>query len=324
MSNKLLIVCGPTATGKTNLAFHLAKLFDGEIISADSRQVYKGLDVGTGKDLPKNAKYIKSDTKAKGYYLINGIKVWGYDLVEPTQKFSVSAYMYIARLIIKDIWERNKLPILEGGTGLYINGVVDGIETSNIPKDEKLRKIYEKKDVNELYEILAHVDPVKAASMNESDKKNPRRLVRSIEIGLTQRKNPKDTKEFNSNSLWVGLKCSKEKLDKKVEARVRKRSAQGQEAEIKDLLDSGVTWKNQSMTSIGYKQWWKYFADLASKREAIDKWIKEEKKYIKRQMNWFQRDKRINWYDAGNVECQKNVEKLVSKWYKESDNAEKN
>ena len=279
MSNKLLVVCGPTGTGKTNLALHLAKLFDGEIISADSRQVYKDLDVGTGKDLPKNAKYIKSDTKAKGYYLINGVKVWGYDLVGPAQKFSVSTYMDIARLIIKDIWKRNKLPILEGGTGLYINGAVDGIETSNIPKDEKLRKIYEKKDANELYEILAHVDPIKAASMNESDKKNPRRLVRSIEIGLTQRKNPKDIKEFDSNSLWVGLKCSKEKLDKKIEARVRKRIAQGQEAEIKDLLDSGVTWKNQSMTSIGYKQWWKYFAKKANKEDVIGEWTRDEKRY---------------------------------------------
>lgn len=322
--NKLLIVCGPTATGKTNLAFHLAKLFKGEVVSADSRQVYKGLDVGTGKDLPKNAKYINSDTKAGGYYLINGIKVWGYDLVGPTRKFSVAQYIDIVRLIIKDIWERNKLPILEGGTGLYINGVVDGIETSNIPRDEKLRKIYGAKDVDELYEILAHVDPVKAASMNESDKKNSRRLVRSIEIGLTQKKDPKDIKEFDSNSLWVGLKYSKEKLDKKIEARVRKRIAQGQEAEIKDLLDSGVTWKKQSMTSIGYKQWWKYFAKKANKEDVIGEWTRDEKRYTKRQMNWFRRNNRINWFDVGGANWQKNVEKLVSKWYKESDNAEKN
>ena len=138
--HQLLLICGPTATGKTHLALDLAKKFNGELISADSRQVYKGLDIGTGKDLPVNSKFQMENDKL-GFYSINGVKVWGYDLVEPKREFSVAQYIKIANDIIKNIWERGKLPILIGGTGFYIQGIVDGIPRAQIPINNKLRNL---------------------------------------------------------------------------------------------------------------------------------------------------------------------------------------
>src|SRR3989344_2658803 len=183
---KLLVICGPTATGKTSLALHLSEVFNGEIISADSRQVYRGMDIGTGKDLPVISNYQFPITNLKkqniGCYKIKGINVWGYDLVKPNEDFSVGQYIAIAENIIENIHDRKKLPIIVGGTGLYIKGIVDGIPTADIPKNMELRKSLENKDTSELYDNLVSLDPAKALSLNKSDSKNPRRLIRAIEV----------------------------------------------------------------------------------------------------------------------------------------------
>src|SRR4030043_1021657 len=188
---KLLVICGPTATGKTSLALSLARKFNGESVSADSRQVYKGMDIGTGKDLPKNSKFQISKSKMGfknlnlGFYTLSGVRLWGYDLVEPTQDFSVAHYIKIAQKIIENIHKRGKLPILVGGAGLYIKGVVDGIDTADIKRNIKVRKDLEGKTNCDLYALLLNVDIERALRMNESDRKNPRRLVRAIEISLS-------------------------------------------------------------------------------------------------------------------------------------------
>src|SRR5258708_17897524 len=161
MSQKLLVICGPTATGKTRLALDLAKKFDGILISADSRQVYKYMDIGTGKDF-KN--------------------ILGYDLVNPNEEFSVSNYSRLEREEIKKMQNKNLLPILVGGTGLYIKAVIDNIATINVAPDKNLRENLHSKTIDELYEILVKINPEKAESMNESDRKNSRRLVRAIVI----------------------------------------------------------------------------------------------------------------------------------------------
>src|SRR3990172_2929291 len=215
---KLLVICGPTATGKTSLALQLANLLAsgpkgsgpvGELVSADSRQVYRGMDIGTGKDLPKKARFKITDLRFKdntiGYYEIEGVRIWGYDLVEPTEEFSVSKYIETAGYVIDDIWRRGKLPILVGGTGLYIKGVVDGISTANIPKSLSLRMQYKEKSVDELGEILGSIDPFKLASMNASDRKNPRRLVRAIEVSSTKVKGKRQAVDgIRADVLFVG------------------------------------------------------------------------------------------------------------------------
>lgn len=190
---KLLVICGPTATGKTSVAIHLAKKFNGELVSADSRQVYRKMDIGTGKDLPQNSSFQFPVSSLKkqdvGFYVIDGIRLWGYDLIDPQNDFNISKYLNIAKDIIEEIWKRDKLPILVGGTGFYIKGIIDGIGTSQIPKDESLRKSLEKKDVEELFEILAQTDSVRSSKLNKSDRNNPRRIIRAIEIALSGKKN---------------------------------------------------------------------------------------------------------------------------------------
>ncbi len=340
--NKLLVICGPTATGKTKLAFHLAKTLTsdkkgsgskGELVSADSRQIYKDLDIGTGKDIPKNAKFKlpvgERGSKLGGYYQIGGTKIWGYDLVGPKQEFSVAQYVKFTDEIIEDIWSRNKLPILVGGTGLYIKAIVDGIPTISIPKNRRLRKSLQRMKRTELFEMLAKIGPMKAASMNYSDKRNPRRLVRAIEVAQWKLKNKleKDDSRKKFSTLIIGLKAKKRTLSERINRRVEARVKMGLEKEIEELFKKGVTWEHQSMDSLGYKQWKSYFEKHSAREapalkrkkdrgEVMKKWEKEEKKYSKKQMTWLRRDKRIKWFDIASSEWQKSVVKLAKEWYK--------
>jgi tRNA dimethylallyltransferase len=320
---KILIICGPTASGKTTLGLSLAKKFNGEIISADSRQVYRALDIGTGKDLPQNSKCQMPNSNLGEnvcFYEIGGVRVWGYDLVEPHKDFSVSAYVKFVKRIIGQIWQERKLPILIGGTGLYIKGVIDGIATSFVPPNKSLRMNLEGKRVEELFETLAQLDSIKAGSMNISDKKNPRRLIRAIEIAQYKLEG-KDVFEKHSagigeSVLFIGLTDEKRALQARIEKRVDERIKNGIEAEVKKLLDEGVGWDSQAMKSLGYRQWQDYFESKKSQKEVIRLWKQEEKQYAKRQMTWFKKDKRISWFNSSDSKLSKKVEKLVQKWYK--------
>lgn len=334
MQKKLLVICGPTATGKTSLALSLAKKFNGEIVSSDSRQVYKEMDIGTGKDIPVGFEFRSSNLEIKdfniGYFADGLIRLWGYDLVEPNEEFSVNHYVKIAEKAIEDIWRRNKLPILVGGTGLYIRGVVDGIPSISVPKDEKLRIFLKRKGRHELLDILMKLDPVKVALMNNSDLNNPRRLIRAIEVAQSNDKNATMIRTIVAKSaiLFIGLNTSKAILFRRIEKRVQRRIKKGIENEIGKLLQKGISWENQSMQSIGYRQWENYFKSLkgfdqdvcvAEKQEAINKWIQEEKKYTKRQFTWFRKQKGIVWFNISNPEYKQRVEKLVNKWHNKPD-----
>ncbi len=316
---KLLVICGPTATGKTFLAVRLAKRFKGEIISADSRQVYKGMDIGTGKDLTEGAELKVQNEKSPGYYAVNGTKIWGYDITDPKKGFSVGQYIKIARVVIDNIWAWRKLPILVGGTGLYIKGAVDGIPTAGVKPNLNLRKSLEGKTTEELFEILATSDAVKAASLNSSDRKNPRRLIRAIEVALQNSKT--GSSKLDADVLFIGLSVPRKILNERIDQRVEQRIKSGMEKEIKALLAGGVKWGSQAMDALGYKQWEEYFKkpgkDLI--KEIVETWKKEEHKYAKRQMTWFKKEKRINWFDITDLNFEKSVESLVNKWYSNGD-----
>ena len=303
MNNRLLVICGQTGTGKTSLAIYLAKKFNGELISADSRQVYKGLNIGTGKD-------INEIKKSK-------VNIWGYDLIDPKKNFSVGNYIRFAQKTINDIQKREKLPIIVGGTGLFIKGVTDGIPTAFVPRNLKLRKNMEEKDADELFEILAQMDPIKAGSLNRSDKLNPRRLIRGIEVASWKLEGrvPRLFQKPKFELLEIGLQASLDNLSKKIEKRVDKRIKDGVEEEIKKLISSGLSWDSQSMTSLGYRQWRSYFEKKVTKKEVIDSWKKEELRYAKRQLTWFKKDIRINWFDSSKKNLIEGVEELVRKWY---------
>jgi tRNA dimethylallyltransferase len=318
MKNKLLVICGPTATGKTSLALRLAKKFNAEVISADSRQVYKQMDIGTGKDLPPDSKFVIVGN-GLGYHEVNGVRIWGYDLVSPKKEFSVSSYLKFAVRVLSDIKKRNKLPIIVGGTGFYIKAIVDDIPTINVPKNPKLREKLAEKSVEFLYESLSQVDPLRAASLNFSDKNNPRRLTRAIEISQYSIDHHSPINrligETDFDTLFVGLTAPKNILDLAISKRVDLRIKNGFEGEVKNLLKSGVTWSDQSMMSLGYRQWREYMEGTVKKEVALSEWKKEERKYAKRQIVWFKKDKRINWFNFSETDYQKKVEKMIKRWY---------
>ncbi len=319
LRHKLLVICGPTSTGKTSLAIKLAKKFNGEIVSADSRQVYKKMDIGTGKDIPVGSKIRYPLFSKYGYYLIDGIKVWGYDLATPKEEFNISWYLKFANKIISEIQKRGKTPILTGGTGLYIRGIIQGIPTVDVPKNEELRIELAKRTAEDLYENLSQMDSVKSASLNSSDKKNPRRLIRAIEIAqwnLSHGKTGVVERQINSDSvLKIGLTAPTEFISKRISKRVADRIENGIKEEIKNIIKSGVNWESQSMASIGYRQWRDYFEGGVEEEQIFQEWEKEERKYVKRQMTWFKKDIDINWFNITDKNFPKNVENLVEKWY---------
>lgn len=316
--NKLLVICGPTSAGKTSLALKLAKKFDGEIVSADSRQVYRGMDIGTGKNLPIGAKIRYPWFYKWGYYEVDGVKIWGYDLADPKGDFSVAQYIKFADGIIADIEKRNKLPILTGGTGLYIKGVVDRIPTVAIPRNESLREKLAGKSAAELYEMLSQIDSLKAGSLNFSDKRNPRRLIRAIEVATWMIDNrhrvPKSEKKASLDILFIGLTGPREVIEKTIDESVNLRNDSGIKDEIRKLLKGGVRWDSQAMMSMGYRQYRDFFEGGVGEEAVIDEWKREEKKYVKRQMTWFRKDKRINWFDISDRKCLEKVENLVKRW----------
>lgn len=296
--DKLLIICGPTATGKTSLAVKLAKKFNGGLISADSRQVYQGMDIGTGKDHPKEMRL----------HLI--------DVVKPDEEFSVSQYYHLAWQAIRKIWREGKLPILVGGTGFYIKAVVDGIATKDIPPNPKIRQGMKEWAAKQLYQYLENLDPIKAASLNQSDRNNPRRLIRAIEIAAFRKESPgwKPEKHKKPSVLFIGLKAEYKQLYQRIDKRVIQRIKMGAEKEARDLLKKGYSWDLPAMNSMGYIQWKPFFEGKINKEEVIKCWKFAEHAYARRQMVWFKKDKRIYWFDITRKKWQDKVVKLVGDW----------
>ena len=312
---KFLVICGPTATGKTILGVRLAKQFDGELVSVDSRQVYRGMDIGTGKDLPKNSKYQKLKNSKLGYYLFDGVPVWRLDVVEPTHSFSVAEYHGFAHKVIEDIWKREKLPILVGGTGLYIKAMIDGIDTLGVPPNPQLRAAYEKKSTEELFNILFHLSPDTVNTLNVSERKNKQRLIRKIEIAQMGVKKVTGKKWKNLKVVMIGLVCSYNILRQRIERRIEKWVMKGAEDEVRKLLGRGIDWNFQAMNALGYRQWKEYFEGVAKKEEVVKRWKIDEWHYARRQLTWFKRDPRIQWFDVTKKRWEEDVEKKVQAWY---------
>ncbi|MDD5552179.1 MAG: tRNA (adenosine(37)-N6)-dimethylallyltransferase MiaA [Candidatus Pacebacteria bacterium] len=275
---KLIVVVGPTATGKSELAVKIARNFNGEIISADSRQVYKGIDIGTGK-------ITKKEMQGIPHYLL--------DVASPKRTFTVVQYKKLAEKAIKKIKKRNKIPILCGGTGFYIQAIVDGITIPEVKPDWKLRKNLEKKSNKELFEMLKKLDATRAKKI---DAKNPRRLVRAIEVFLKTKKPIRKIKKSQDyDVLMIGIKKEKDELKKLTDIRLKKWLKQGLITEIKKLKKSGLSWKK--IENFGLEYFWiaKYLQNKIILKEAVEKSKKDIEKYAKRQMTWFKKDKRIKW-----------------------------
>jgi len=279
---KVLVIVGPTASGKSDLAVKLAKKFKGEVISADSRQVYKGLDIGTGKITKKE---------------MSGIPHHLLDVANPKRKFSAAQYQKLAEKALKEIVQKNKLPIIAGGTGFYIQALVDDVIYPEVKPNLNLRKKLESKDADELFALLKKLDPKRAKNI---DAKNPRRLVRAIEIAQALGKVPslklKPRKDYEF--LILGVQIEMEKLQEKIQKRLEKRLKQGMIAEARRLHSQGLSFKRMEELGLEYRYLAQYLQNKITKKELGEKIYQGNLDYAKRQMTWFKKDKRINWLNS--------------------------
>ena len=275
---KIIVILGPTASGKSALAVKMAKKINGEIISADSRQVYKGLDIGAGKIAKKE---------------MGGIPHYCLDIFSPKKIFTVVDFKKCADKAIEEIFAKNKTPIIVGGTGLYIQAIVDNIVLPEVKPNWKLRKELEKKTTEEMFKMLKKLDPERAKNI---DAKNPRRLIRAIEIAKALGKIPNlAVKPPSWEFLQIGLKLPDEILKKNIEKRIKKMLKGGLVAEMKKLRKSGLSWKRIYELGFEYKYPALFLRREISKDEMLSKMLIENRQYAKRQMTWFKRDKRIKW-----------------------------
>ena len=281
---KILIILGPTATGKSQLAVRLAKKYRGEIISADSRQVYKGLDVGTGK-------ITKKEKRGVSHHML--------DVVSSKKVFSVFGWQKQTKKIILDIISRDKLPIICGGTGFYIQSIVDSVVLPKVPPNKKLRKLLEKKDAAELFSILKKLDPKRAENI---EKENPARLIRAIEITTSLGKVMKIKKQKSPyDILQIGLILSSKELKSKIHKRLLYRMKKGMVREAQNLHKNGLSFKRMRQLGLEYGYLADYIENKISKLELAENIERGNLQYAKRQMTWFKRDKKIKWFKPTNI-----------------------
>ncbi|GIW64567.1 MAG: tRNA dimethylallyltransferase [Patescibacteria group bacterium] len=310
----MIIITGQTATGKTALALEYAKKYKGELVNFDSRQIYKYLDIITGKDLPAKTGVSSEGLPtgrrrffqpAAGRRAQSGLRskqdpfsVWLYDIVTPDQYFSSFEYVKIAQKVIKDIKLRGKTPILVGGTYFYLKHLLYGFDYQ-VPPDFILREKLNQKSVAELQKIIQELDPEIKQKMNQSDWQNPRRLIRKIEILKNQGQNLSGSVLLKTvPDLFIGLKHkNKEHLYQAIKTRVEKRLKQGAIKEVEKILKMGYKKTDPGLNTIGYKQIIDYLEGNITKDQAIEKWITAEVQYAKRQYTFMKKDKNIKWIE---------------------------
>lgn len=291
MRKKLVLIGGPTGVGKTKLAIEIAKLFNGEIISCDSVAIYKQLDIGS-------AKPTILEQQQANHHLI--------DILEPFETYSVAEYKKDAENVIENIYKNNKLPIVVGGTGLYMKGLLFPLELGNSDKDEVLRakyhKLAEEKGGKYLLDYLGSFDPESAQKLHEKD---ITRIIRAIEIyELTGIKKSSIKTELNSeyDYFLIFLNDNRKELYNRINNRVEEMFNLGLETEVKNLIQNyNLTNSNQSMSAIGYKEFFDYFDNKISKSELIEKIKLNSRHYAKRQITWFKSMPKVKEYNCKNT-----------------------
>lgn len=312
--DKLLVILGSTSTGKTDLALYLAKKLNGELVSCDSRQVYIGLDLGTGKFPGGRWK------KGKGFWEIDGVKIWMYDVISPNKQYTVYDYVKDARKAIEEILKRDKLPIIVGGTGLYLKALLEGLSNLTIPVDLKLRKELEKLSLGGLQKRLQEVSAQKWEKMNNSDRQNPRRLVRYIELVSVPHTREilllYQTVRDQNDILKIGLTASREILYQRSDERVISRINQGMIDEASKLYKKGLSLKRMRQLGLEYAVLADYLSgEIKNKEELIRTLQGKIHHYIRRQLTWFKKEEGINWFDITSKGYIAKMEKRISEWY---------
>lgn len=276
---KIIAVVGPTASGKTALAIEIARLVGGEIVSADSRQVYKGLDIGTGK-------VTKRETRGVPHHLL--------DVVNPKRIMSVVQYERLATRAIHDILKRGKVPIICGGTGQYIDAVLTTASFPEVPPNTKLRKELGKLSAEKLFKKLQKLDPARAETI---DAKNPRRLIRAIEVATVLGSVPARAPATERyDTLYIGLTLPKEELGARIAARLLARMKHGMIAEARRLHKQSLSWKRMGSLGLEYRFLAQFLQNKITKDEMLELLGTAIRQYSKRQMVWFKRNKKIRWF----------------------------
>ena len=292
---KIVVILGPTASGKTDLGIFLAKKFKGEIISADSRQIYKKMSIGTDK--PKG----QWSGNGEPAYMVEDVPHYMMDIVDPGKPFTLADYQKQTVVHIKDILKRKKLPIIVGGTGLYIWAIVDNLDIPKMAPNKKLRDSFEEKKIDELILMLKKMDP---ESANSIDLSNPRRVVRALEVFINTgesfvKQRLKSAPLFDA--LQIGLAWPREIINERINVRCDHHVSSGLVDEVKSLANQNYGWNLPSMSSIGYRQIGAYLRGEMSLEEAIIIFKRDTRRYAKKQMTWFKRDKRIVWVEKGRI-----------------------
>lgn len=291
----IVVITGPTSSGKSDLAVKLAKKYNGEIISADSRQIYRGMNIGTGK-------VTKNEMGKIPHHLL--------DIVSPRVRYDVSRWKRKADTTIKQVLKKNKLPIICGGTGLYIKALTENISYPDVKPDMKLRANLEKITTEKLFKILEKKDDLRAKNI---DKYNRRRLIRALEIVMSSKAPvPNKNSHQNYNSLILGISIPKDILRKKITLRLHKRIRKGMVQEVSKLHKLGLSWKRLSEIGLEYRYVSLYLQEKLTKEEMITQLNTKIGHYAKRQMTWFRKTPHIHW-----IHTQQEAEKLIKPFLKQ-------
>lgn len=322
MKNKLLVILGSTSTGKTDLGLELAKKFNGELVSADSRQVYKYLDIGTGK-MPSGGTSIKGQVlRGKEFWIIDGVRIWMYDVVDPGTRSNLYKYILKTEEVIRKIIQEGKLPVLVGGTGLYIRSLLEGVSDFGINENKNLRNALEGLDIEDIRRRINKTDPEVLRRMNNSELNNKRRLIRLLEklTGSSDGSKSFSGLKQDFDILKIGLKAERIVLRKKIRNRVISRIAQGMVEESKDLLERGIlTYPRMAELGLEYKYIARYLkAEIKSREELVEILGLKIGQFARRQETWFKKEKDVLWFDIEDNDFIKKVEKQVQDWYNET------
>lgn len=290
-----MAVVGPTSSGKSDLAVDIALRMHGEVVSADSRQVYRGMDIGTGK-------VTKKEMRGVPHHLL--------DIASPKRVYTVADWKRDAEKVIDDIHRRGKLPIICGGTGFYVRSVIDGIMLPDVKPNPKLRATLSDMDPEELFALLSEKDPVRAETI---DRHNPVRLIRALEIADEIGSVPLVHREPKYDPLLIGITTEKEVLKERIHARLLKRMRRGMLAEVKHLHEQGVSWKRMEELGLEYRFLARYLQGKLSKEEMLAQLEVEIVHYAKRQVTWWKKDERIHWVKHDDID---GVMRRMDDWMK--------
>ena len=302
MKPKIIFVLGPTASGKTSLSIKLAQEFSGEVISIDSRQVYREMNIGTAKE-PK-------DEVQSTKYEVQGIEHHGLDLVDPDQEMTAAEFKEYAEQKIEEIVERGHLPIFAGGTGFWAQAIIDNLKIPAVAPDPELRAELEKRDLDSLFSEYKELDPVGSDNI---DRQNKIRLIRALEVCLKTGKpfsEQQSRGEEKYDVLQLGISADRQELYKRIDQRVGQMIDEGLVEEVRGLQDR-YGCDALAMTGIGYRQICQFINGQVDLDQAVDQIKQDTRNYAKRQLSWFRRDKRINW-----VSDYKDSQKIVADFLK--------